>query len=48
MVKFGGANRVNRGGGWRFSPAAVRCAERGQTAPADRSDCLGFRLVRTD
>jgi len=39
--------RVVRGGGWYYGPNNVRLARRVQTAPARRSNDLGFRVMRT-
>ena len=43
-----GSNRVLRGGGWRGSPASVRCANRFWNTPGNRDFLLGFRLLRAD
>jgi formylglycine-generating enzyme required for sulfatase activity len=40
------ASRVNRGGGWRFSPQRCRSAFRIGHAPGYRSALLGFRVSR--
>ncbi len=42
-----GSNRVERGGSWDFYPRIVRSANRDGSRPGDRSDFLGFRLIRT-
>jgi formylglycine-generating enzyme required for sulfatase activity len=41
-----GAGRVVRGGGWYFSPAYARVANRYWNDPSFRFDYLGFRLAR--
>jgi formylglycine-generating enzyme required for sulfatase activity len=41
-----GSGRVNRGGGWNYGAVYCRSADRTGYAPGDRSDDLGFRLVR--
>ena len=43
----GGVFRVFRGGGWGFNPMNCRSASRGNRAPADRLDYLGFRVTRS-
>ncbi len=40
------ADRVNRGGGWRFIPRFCRAADRSSGTPGDRRNGLGFRLAR--
>jgi len=48
IYESGGVNRVIRGGGWYDTdPADVRCAGRGDRAPANRRYSIGFRLLRT-
>ena len=42
-----GASRVRRGGSWRVAPRFARVARRFSSAPANRSDYLGFRFSRT-
>jgi len=42
-----GTGRVNRGGGWSYSPLYCRVANRSNYYPAYRSDGLGFCLVRS-
>lgn len=42
---FGRKCRVLRGGSWDNDPAGCRCAYRGRGRPADRSDCIGFRVA---
>jgi len=39
--------RMLRGGGWNVAAASCRSANRDGTSPANRSDFLGFRIVRT-
>jgi formylglycine-generating enzyme required for sulfatase activity len=39
--------RVLRGGGWNVASSSCRSANRDGASPTDRSDFLGFRLVRT-
>jgi formylglycine-generating enzyme required for sulfatase activity len=41
-----GQSRVIRGGCWRSSTGAVRCAVRGSGLPNSTRDDLGFRIVR--
>ncbi len=41
-----GGSRVIRGGCWRSSPKAARCAIRGSGLPDSMKDDLGFRIVR--
>ncbi|MCB9294781.1 MAG: SUMF1/EgtB/PvdO family nonheme iron enzyme, partial [Lewinellaceae bacterium] len=40
-----GANRMFRGGGWGRDAAAGRIANRRRSAPDDRGDAAGFRVV---
>ena len=42
-----GSDRVFRGGSWSGSARGVRSAYRNGHLPGDRSDIVGFRLVRT-
>ena len=42
-----GANRMFRGGGWGRDAAAGRIANRRRSAPDDRGDAAGFRIVCT-
>ncbi len=38
--------RVNRGGGFSFTPGSARSADRSWYAPGSRNDILGFRVAR--
>ena len=40
-----GLVRITRGGSWSWGPRGCRPAARGQGAPADRDDAVGFRVV---
>jgi formylglycine-generating enzyme required for sulfatase activity len=42
-----GLNRVYRGGSWRLNARYARAAYRDNDRPVNRSNALGFRLVRT-
>jgi formylglycine-generating enzyme required for sulfatase activity len=42
-----GSNRVDRGGSWSRGPRLTRVAARINGAPGNRSNTLGFRLLRT-
>jgi formylglycine-generating enzyme required for sulfatase activity/predicted Ser/Thr protein kinase len=42
----GGSARVFRGGCWSSDGSSCQAGYRGRAAPTDRSDTLGFRLVR--
>jgi len=42
-----GSDRVDRGGGWYFSAAYVRVADRGSLSPTYAYNALGFRITRT-
>jgi len=41
-----GSLRVRRGGSWGIDPQYARVANRGRSAPGDRYDFLGVRLLR--
>ena len=43
----GGSRRVSRGGGWSSYARDCRSADRNSDSPGNRSDYLGFRLLRT-
>ena len=43
-----GSIRVNRGGGWNISARNCRSASRSRNSPGNRSNNLGFRLLRTE
>ena len=43
-----GASRVNRGGGWNYSPQYLRCSFRYSFTPSRRDYSLGFRFLRTE
>ena len=43
----GRSERVNRGGGWRSSPAECQSAVRASADPSTRSGYLGFRVARS-
>ncbi len=45
-LESGGSDRVLRGGSWLNVPRGARSASRGFNDPADRSDLIGFRVVR--
>ena len=45
VITSGGSYRVVRGGSWALFPRHLRCATRGGSAPDDRDEDLGFRLV---
>jgi formylglycine-generating enzyme required for sulfatase activity len=40
------AQKIIRGGSWRFNADSARCALRYTHRPEDRGDSLGLRLVR--
>ncbi|WP_227665329.1 SUMF1/EgtB/PvdO family nonheme iron enzyme [Magnetococcus marinus] len=42
-----GSYRVGRGGSWLHGAGDLRCANRNNYDPGDRSNFLGFRLLRT-
>jgi len=42
-----GSDRVIRGGSWSYVAGYCRSAYRDHSAPGDRHDSLGFRLLRT-
>jgi formylglycine-generating enzyme len=46
FIREGGQEHVIRGCGWGHIPDDVRCATRGRAEPSDRSNDLGFRLVK--
>ena len=45
LYEFSGSNRVNRGGGWGFSPGYSRSVFRSGGTPGFRGNFLGFRLA---
>ncbi len=47
FVNTFGANRVFRGGSWFGGAPSLRSADRLHDHPSDRSNAVGFRLVRT-
>jgi len=40
-----GANRIDRGGNWRYALKDARCSNRNSSNPDNRFDGLGFRLA---
>jgi len=44
---FTGKFRIARGGNWQMSSRSCRAADRNFNLPGDRSDTIGFRLVKS-